>query len=208
MLADASTLLYCPACGHAIEASLGSRPNAQIDDPSTPLIRRRTYACPDCGAKYHASEWLDVHTDRLVYHLSQLARFFAHPLVASNLGTNAVDDRTQSRGQVVMRVHSDQGKVREYRGKKAPLLWQIFSERKSVELQADRPTRFVADIKFLIETYDLPLRVLHEDGKAYIMPEGAWHHGQVYGDENDARFTRITFGLSGSKKWRSASQKD
>lgn len=187
------TALYCPQCGEALDHQ-AARHDMNLDRSylHTPHVRRRAYKCPNCDGHFHSSEWLDVHTDRLVFYLAQMARFFSHAQVASNLGTEGTDGQEKIRGTVTMRVHG-QGKVREHTGPRAKLLQVILSGGKAVQLQDQT---LAAELRKLAKKYDLPLRILTEDGKYFAIPEGAWHQGQVYGDENDERFARITFTLA------------
>ena len=202
---ESPTSLYCPNCGRSIEAIGGTR-DLQIDKPNvhTPHTRRRAYKCAECETHYHSTEILDIHMDRLVFHVAQIARFFSHAHVASNLGIEGTDREAPLRDAITMRVHG-QGKVRSYSGKHAKLLQAILAGGKSVKLQ---DLSIARGLRYCVKEYDLPIRVLRGGGAYWALPEGAWHQGQVYGDENDERFSRITFALTRPPGKRGGSGKD
>ena len=189
-----ATPLFCPGCGNALRATHAKH----VDElPTTPLMRRRLYECSDCGKEYYSTEWLDVLTDDMVYHLSEIMRSFAHPLVAANLGGVAYDIDADKRGRVVMKRWTDSGTVDEYEGVYVRALWAILRDRQAVKLQR---TQSATRISRPIERYDLPIRLVREDQDVWAVPAGAWHAGQVYGAPDDPRYARITFGLVEAKR--------
>ena len=172
----------CPLCGTRLRAQ-------SAPDPGNYPVRRRVYTCSNCSGHLTTTELPDTMLDQMVYHLSELMRLFSHPVLVANLG---IGGQVQPEGQqLVMRLWRLDGTVLEYRDPLAEAFHVALTTRKVMPVEGDRVRK---KLQRAIEKFDLPLRILSEDDKHFLVPEGAWMDGQVYGDADDPRYGRITFG--------------